>query len=69
MQRIIIDIPDNKFKFFMELVQNLGFRKVRSLSVKQKAFVEEVQESMKELDQHMDGKIKLSSAKDFLDEL
>ena len=28
MARIVIDIPDNKLGFFMELVKNLGFAKV-----------------------------------------
>lgn len=31
MQRVIIDIPDNKINFFLELVKNLGFKKVRRI--------------------------------------
>ena len=28
MARIVIDIPDNKLGFFMELIKNLGFAKI-----------------------------------------
>ena len=28
MARIVIDIPDSKLSFFMELVKNLGFAKI-----------------------------------------
>ena len=52
MQRIVIDIPDKKFNFFMELIKNLGFKKVKHISI-----------------EHQEGKIKLQSAKDFLNEL
>ena len=26
MQRVVLDIPDNKINFFMELVNNLGYQ-------------------------------------------
>ncbi|MEX2372050.1 MAG: hypothetical protein WD578_13690 [Bacteroidales bacterium] len=32
MARIVIDIPDSKVGFFMELIKNLGFIKVREKS-------------------------------------
>ena len=31
MRQIILDIPENKFQFFMELVKNLGFVKTTEL--------------------------------------
>ncbi|MCF8406134.1 MAG: hypothetical protein K9H58_19485 [Bacteroidales bacterium] len=69
MQRVVIDIPDNKYNFFMELVNNLGFKKVKQLSKKQKEFVDDLQHSLEQVKQHQEGKIKLQSAKDFLNEL
>jgi uncharacterized protein YpuA (DUF1002 family) len=69
MQRVVIDIPDNKFNFFMELVNNLGFKKVRKLSKEQHQFVDDLQDSLEQVKQHQEGKIKLQSAKDFLHEL
>lgn len=69
MQRVVIDIPDNKFNFFMELVNNLGFKKVKKISKEQKRFVDDLQHSLEQVKQHQDGKIKLQSARAFLDEL
>lgn len=69
MQRIVIDIPDNKLNFFLELIKNLGFKKVKQLSKNQKEFVDDLQHSLEQVKQHQDGKIKMQSAKDFLNEL
>ena len=69
MQRIIIDIPDNKINFFMELVNNLGFKKVKKLSNEQKEFVDDLKHSLDEVTQHRQGKITLQSARDFLNEI
>lgn len=69
MQRVVIDIPDNKLNFFLELVKNLGFKKVRKLSDEQKEFVDDLRHSLEQVKQHRDGKIKLQSAEDFLNEL
>jgi hypothetical protein len=70
MQRLVIDIPENKIGFFMELIKNLGFiKKVRQLSKDQQRFVDELQTSINEVEQHQKGEIELQSARDFLDEL
>lgn len=69
MQRIVLDIPDNKINFFLELVNNLGIKKVQRLTSKQKEFVDDLQHSLEQVKQHQEGKIKLQSARDFLNEL
>ncbi|MBN2610696.1 MAG: hypothetical protein JXB00_03990 [Bacteroidales bacterium] len=69
MQRVILDIPDNKINFFMELVNNLGIKKVQKLTSKQKEFVDDLKNSLDEVELHRQGKIKLQAAKDFLNEL
>jgi len=69
MQRVVIDIPDNKFNFFIELVKNLGFKRVRPLSKEQKEFIDDLKQSLEQVKQHQDGKIKLQTAKDFINEL
>lgn len=69
MQRIVIDIPDNKLKFFMELVNNLGFKKVRQLDSEQQEFVDDLQHSLKEVKLMQEGKLEKQSAEDFLNEL
>ena len=69
MQRVVLDIPDNKINFFMELVNNLGFKKVKRLSKEQKEFVDDLQDSLNEVELHRQGKIKLQPVRDFLNEL
>ena len=69
MQRVVIDIPDSKFSFFMELVNNLGFKKIKQVSKEQKQFIDDLQHSLEQVKQHGEGKIKLQPAKDFLNEL
>jgi hypothetical protein len=69
MQRVVVEIPDSKINFFMELINNLGFKKVEKLSSKQIEFVDDLRDSLNEVEQHRQGKIKLQSAKDFLNEL
>jgi hypothetical protein len=69
MQRVVVDIPDNKINFFMELVNNLGFKKVQKLPAKQKEFVDDLKHALDEVELHRQGKIKLQPARDFLNEL
>jgi len=69
MQRVVLDIPDNKINFFMELVNNLGIKKVQMLTSKQNEFVDDLKTSLNEVELHRQGKIKLQSARDFLNEL
>lgn len=69
MQRVILDIPNNKINFFMELVNNLGFKKVQRLSDEQKEFVDDLKQSLQEVELHRQGKVKLQPARNFLHEL
>jgi len=69
MQRVVIDIPDNKFSFFMDLVDNLGFKKVKQVSKEQQQFLDDLQHSLDQVKKHQQGKIELQSAREFLDEL
>lgn len=69
MQRVVLDIPDNKINFFMELIGNLGFKKVKRLSKDQNGFIDDLKHSLEEVDLHRQGKIPLQPARDFLNEL
>lgn len=69
MQRVVIDIPDNKFKFFMELVNNLGFKKVCKLTSQQQEFIDDTRKSLEQVEQHLKGEIKLKSADQLFNEL
>jgi len=65
MKQVILNIPDNKYPFFMELVKSLGFVKVPEeikLDKKQKEFVEGTKSSIRQVEQHLKGEIKLKTA-------
>ena len=72
MKQIVINIPDNKYSFFMELINNLSFIRITDetkLSKKQSEFVEGTKNSLKQVEQHLNGKIKLKSAEQLFNEL
>jgi hypothetical protein len=67
--KVLLDVKDNKSDFVMELLRNLSFVKVTPLSVSKAKFLEELKGSVKEVALAKQGKIKLQSASDFLNEL
>jgi hypothetical protein len=69
MQRIVIDIPDDKVNFFLELASNLGLKNVQKLSWEDKKFVEGTKKSLQQVEQHLKGEIKLKTAEQLFDEL
>ncbi len=72
MKQVILNIPDNKYPFFMELVKSLGFVKVPEeikLDEKQKEFVEGTKSSIRQVEQHLKGEIKLKTADQLYNEL
>lgn len=75
MTELTINIPDRKLPFFMLLAEELDFVVVdkktatKKLTAKQKKWIEDFKNSLKETDLHLQGKIKLKSAEDFLNEL
>ncbi|MFO8066440.1 MAG: hypothetical protein R6U11_02545 [Bacteroidales bacterium] len=72
MKQIVLNIPDNKYRFFMELIKSLGFVKIKKevrLTNEQKDFIDGTKKSLLQVDQHLKGEIKLKSAEKLLDEL
>ena len=72
MKQVTLNIPEKKYLFFMELIKNLGFVKIQSeqkLYKENQTFVDEVQESLNQVEKHLDGEIELKSADQLLDEL
>jgi hypothetical protein len=72
MKQVTLNIPEKKYLFFMELIKNLGFVKIQSeqkLYKENQAFVDEVQESLNQVEKHLKGKIELKSADQLFDEL
>lgn len=73
---ILVKVPDNKVEFFMKLVQNLKLKAEPSVQPKSKSFTPEQQEwidglkeSLEQVELHHQGKIKLKSFDQLLDEL
>ncbi|MBD2754804.1 hypothetical protein [Spirosoma validum] len=73
---ILVKVPDNKVEFFMELVQNLKFKaeptgksKSKTFTPEQQEWINDLKESLEQVELHQQGKIKLKSFDQLLDEL
>jgi hypothetical protein len=75
MEQILVkNIPDNKLNFFLELVNNLGFSiemksKSKKLNKEQKMFIEGLEDSINQVEHHLQGTVKLKTADQLLNEL
>lgn len=72
MKQIVLNIEERKFNFFMELIKSFSFIKVEKkpkLNANQIAYIQGLKEALEEVELHEKGKIKLKSAKDFLNEI
>jgi hypothetical protein len=72
MKQVVLNIPDNKYPFFMELVKSLTFVKIpgqAKLTKKQQEFVEGTKISIGQVEQHLKGEIKLKTADQLFNEL
>ena len=71
MKQIVLNIKDSKFQFFLELIKNLDFVKIEQVDDgdSKESIVNNLSEGFKELKQYKQGKLKTTSAKDFLNEL
>lgn len=74
MKQVILNIPDNKFNFFLELIRNLGLKvektiEPQNLNKEQEIFVHDMKNALKQVDDHIAGKAKLQNVIEFLDEV
>ena len=67
--KVMLDIKDNKVEFVMELLRNLSFVKTEPISSSKAQFLKEFKSSVAEVVLAKQGKIKLKSADDLLNEL
>jgi len=68
MKELTLEIEEEKYKFFLDLVDSLDFVTVRKTASK-KELILSVARGMKEAKQASEGKTKSRSAKSFLNEL
>lgn len=70
--QVTLEIPDDKYASFMEVVRNIRFVKVRKeekLTPSQKDFVNGLKSSLEQVELHLQGKIQLKDAYELLQEL
>ena len=68
--KLLIDIPDNKATFGMSVLQSLSFvKKIKLMSSANIALWDDLQEAAHEVRLNKQGKIKLKTAQDLLNEL
>jgi len=67
--KILLDIRDNKAAFFMEVLKNFSFVKATPITENKADFLKDLKEAVEEVKLAKQGKIKLQSAKEFIDEL
>ncbi len=70
MKEVTLKIPEKKYKFFMELIKSLDFVKLdKGAEDLKEQQLESVKRGFEEMKLIKEGKLKTTSAKDFLDEL
>ena len=68
--QILVEIPDNKATFGLEVLRNLAFvKKAKPMTTEKISLWEDLKEASNEVRLHKQGKIKLKTAQDLLNEL
>lgn len=68
--KVLIEIPDDEASFGMKVLKSLSFiKKVKPMSVSSVEFWENLKEAAEEVCLHKQGKIKLKTAQELLNEL
>ncbi len=68
--KVLLDIPDNEATFAMKVLKSLSFvKKAKPMSVATVDLWEDLQEAADQVRLHKQGKIKLKTAQDLLNEL
>lgn len=69
MKQLILDIEEGKLPFFMELINNLDFVKIRESEPSKEEVLGELRQAVEEMKLVKQGKLKPISSKELLDEL
>jgi len=67
--KILLEIPDNKASFFLEVLKNFSFVKTKNITDEKAQLMDDIKESIEELKLIRQGKLKGIPAKDLLNEL
>ncbi len=68
--KVLLDIPDNEATFAMKVLKRLSFvKKVKPMNMATVHLWEDLKEAAEQVRLHKQGKIKLKTAQDLLNEL
>jgi len=67
--KVILEIPDQKVSFFLELLKNFKFVKAKPLTPSYALMLEELKEAVENMKLVTDGKLKPRPAEELLNEL
>lgn len=64
--KVLIDIPDKKADFIIEVLHNFSYIKTTMITARKAELLQDLKDSVGELNSYKKGKIKLRSATEFL---
>ncbi len=67
--KILVDVRDDKAAFFMEMLRNFRFVKAKPITSEKARILQGLRDAVEEVKLHKQGKIKLKTARELLDEL
>lgn len=67
--RVLLNIKDSKADFFLELLKNFAFVKAKPINQEKQKILDDLKEAIEEVKLHKQGKIKMKSIDEFLNEL
>ena len=69
MKQVTLQIPDNKYAFFLELINNLDFVNKVDSNVAEEQVLNGLKQAVKEVNLIKEGKLQARSLQEVLDEL
>jgi hypothetical protein len=67
--KVILDLPDNKAPFFLEMIKNYPFVRAENIVTEKIQLLEEMREAIDNLNKVKKGILKPKPAKDLLNEI
>jgi hypothetical protein len=67
--KVILDIPDNKATSLIDVLKSISFLRIETISSSKAQFLKELKSSIEDVKVAKQGKIKLKSAEQLINEL
>lgn len=67
--KVLLEVKDNKADFVLELIESLTFVKAEVISTSKARFLKDFKQAIDDVGLAKEGKIKLKTAEELLDEL